>query len=273
MRLPEGGGCGVGGALVGLPSCRGAAWGPGGPACREGRSWKCVLEGGRLVGGRVRGRAQGPGAQIKQEPETNLPARCAVSEGLHLLARTGGLPFGGFAEAQEAPGTAGGLALGTPGPRRLTPSRHFLNQRAPGGGAGGEGQGRGHLPGAPGQRGQRAPPSALLAEPGAGGQDRRTQGSGWRSHSGAPGAAGGPPAGVALPPRPPRSARPALLHGFWLRGLVCPFALRFQTPAWKARPVSVRSGLRPAAPRTQLSCNRSALYLHCWLKPSVALHT
>ncbi|XP_067591065.1 protein Dok-7 isoform X5 [Pseudorca crassidens] len=101
------------------------------------------------VGGRVRGGAQGPGAQIKQEPETNLPARCAVSEGLHLLARTGGLSFGGFAEAQEAPGTAGGLALGTPGPRRLTPSRHFLNLRAPGGGAGGEGQGRGHLPGAP----------------------------------------------------------------------------------------------------------------------------
>ncbi|KAM9086235.1 protein Dok-7 isoform 6-T6 [Megaptera novaeangliae] len=48
--------------------------------------------------------------------------------------------------------------------------------------------------------------------------------------------------------------RPARLHGFWLRGLVCPFALRFQTPLWKARPVSVRSGLRPAASRTQLTC-------------------
>eukprot|EP00070_Physeter_catodon_P041284 XP_028348178.1 protein Dok-7 isoform X5 [Physeter catodon] len=155
---------------VGLPSCRGAAgtglggaaWGPGGPACREGhgRGWKCVLEGGRLVGGRVGGsRAQGPGAQVRQEPETNLPARRVVCpRGFTCLRAQVVCPLRGDAEAQEAPRTAGGLALGTPGPRRLTHSRRFLNLRAPRGGAGGEGQGRGHLPGAPGQRGQRAPP-------------------------------------------------------------------------------------------------------------------
>ncbi|XP_033275418.1 protein Dok-7 isoform X3 [Orcinus orca] len=261
LRRTEGKCASLRAAAAGGRCPRGAAlvpWGglgvqPAGRAAAGSAFWK--------VGGRVRGGAQGPGAKSNRSLRPTSLRVALCPRGFTCLRAQVVCPLGGLLRPRRPRGL---LGVWLSGPRRLTHSRHFLNLRAPGGGAGGEGQGRGHLPGAP---------SALLAEPGAGGQDQRTRGSGWRSHSGAPGTAGGPPAGVALPPRRPRSARPALLHGFWLRGLVCPFALRFQTPTWKARPVSVRCGLRPAASRTQLSCNCFALYLRCWLKPHVALHT